>query len=167
MHISKIREKINTLLKQYKHNAVPDIQYFKSTSYKPDMEGLGIISFGSMVLGLFIILTENSKKYSFFWEETGNILNLGPVETSVFDNVVCNAVITQDGSVWLLDLIIWDSSNFRQKDEEFRFQCLVRLTTNTSSNNALHIATQVKKMDITKYPSVIEFFQKMTIFLKQ
>jgi len=169
MHISKVRELINKALKQYKHNAVPTIEHFECSTYNDDMEGLGVNFDPSMVMGLFVIVSENAQKYSFFWKQSGEITSLGITDSSVFDNIVCFAAMTSQGYIWLLDLLIWDSRDFRNENNDFRFKCLVRLTTNTQmpSTYSFHLPVQVKKIDKNMYPTVYEFYKNMTIFHKE
>lgn len=167
--LSYIRERINGLLKQYKHNALPDVDEFVASVYNENSNGCGIPICDEYNKGLFIILSENnnfSKKQSYFLDENGNIFELGEVNANVFDNVLCNAILKNDG-VWLLDLIIYDNKDFRKQNEDFRFQCLVRLTTNTTCNFQLHMPVIIRPVDKEKYPSVYEFSKSFMVFNKK
>lgn len=169
MHLSKIRERINTLLKQYKHNAVPYYENYKCSPYKCDIEGNGVYSGNYLVMGLFVVFSEGKEKLSFFWEQTGYLRELGVCNCDVFDNIVCIAVMTESGYIWLLDVLVWDSKMLKNEmDENFRLQCLSRLATNTTMpvNYSLHMCINVKKIDENMYPSVVNIYKQMTVFYR-
>lgn len=167
MHVSKTRETVNTLLKQHKHNALPDIEKFEKSEYTKDSCGFGVPSNLNFVNGLFVILTnEKNTKESFFWDENGNIINLGPVETSVYDNAVVYAVMSNEG-IWLFDLLIWDNKDFRDKDENLRFQCVVNLATTTQCDHIIHIPVTINPVDPVSKPSVYEHCKQFTILSRR
>lgn len=168
MHIAKVRESVNKVLKQYKHNAVPIVDHFEYSTYYDGVEGLGINYDPNMVVGLFIVLSEDTKKYCFFWSKTGEIYCLGEIECSVFDNVACFAAMT-NSYVWLLDLLFWDSKDFRKENLDFRFQCLVRFTTNATmpGTYTLHLPVQVKKTNKELYPTLVEHYKMLMVFHKE